>query len=254
MKRTALLAAAAALMSAAPAAAQGYVGLQYGTGESGLFLGAQDVDTWQLEGAYGFALSPNWRAQVEGNYSTIEVSPGGELDAWGLGGHVWWQADSWRLGVGVATTQYDDASDAEEWTYAVEGSYDLGESFVVRGSYAQGSTDAAAVNVDTESVDVALVYYATPNIRLSVSGAMGELQSQADTTVFAVGGEFQPWSAPVSITLDWSKYEADFVEAEADAVQIGVRWNFGATTLRERDNATPFHLDTGFYDRLFSTW
>lgn len=254
MKRTALLAAAAALVSAAPAAAQGYVGMQHGSGESGLFLGTQDVDTWQLEGAYGFNLSPNWRAQVEGAYSAIEVSPGGELDTWGVGGHVWWQADSWRLGVGVATTQYDDASDAKEWTYAVEGSYDFGESVVVRGSYAQGSTDAASVSVDTDSFDGALFYYPTPNIRLSVSGATGELESTAETTVFALGAEFQPWSAPVSLTLDWSNYEADIAMAESDALQVGVRWNFGAASLRERDNATPFHLDTGFYDRLFSTW
>lgn len=254
MKRTALLAAAAALLGAAPAAAQGYVGLQYGAGESGLFLGSQDVDTLQLEGAYGFALSPNWRAQVQGDFSRIEVSPGGELNSWSLGGHVWWQAESWRLGAGVATSQYDDASDANEWSYAVEGSYDLGESFVVRGSYSDSTTDATGLDVETQMLDLALAYYATPNIRLSVAGSTGELESTADATGFSVGGEFQPWSAPVSLTLDWSTYEVDLVEGESDALQVGVRWNFGAQTLRERDEATPFHLDTGFYDRLFSTW
>lgn len=66
-----------------------------------------------------------------------------------------------------------------------------------------------------------------------------------------VGGEIMPWSTPVSLTFGWKHFELDTITGESDTLQVGVRWNFGSETLRDRDNATPFHLDTGFNDRLF---
>lgn len=70
MKKTALMAAAAALMAASPAAATGgYLGIEYGSGESDILLGESDSEGWQGEGAVGFG-GAGWGAQVDGSFGT----------------------------------------------------------------------------------------------------------------------------------------------------------------------------------------
>ena len=90
MKKTALLAAAAALVAASPAAANGYLGVEYLNGESDVIIGSADSDGWQGEGAFGFG-GTGWGAQIDGSYGNVDLDvPGFDLDGWSLAGHVWW--------------------------------------------------------------------------------------------------------------------------------------------------------------------
>jgi hypothetical protein len=71
MKRIALFAAAAALLAASPAAAQGYAGARYSTSDSDFFGGGVDVDSWQGEGAVGWNPG-SWGGQVGGSFGNVE--------------------------------------------------------------------------------------------------------------------------------------------------------------------------------------
>lgn len=257
MKKTALLAAAAALFAASPAAADGYLGLEYGSAsiDTG---GETEIDVWQGEGAYGFS-GANWGSQIDGSVGNLEVDSGGDADFWTLGGHLWWQGAGFRIGGVFSTTQLDDGgSDLEETSYGIEGTYDVGANFVLFSSITTGSVDAGGgSDVDTFNWDIGGNYYVSPNIRIGGYFGTGNLDvgpADVDTTSYGLNAEFQPWSAPVSITLGYNRFEIDDLNGEADALQIGARWNFGAGTLRDRNKATPFDTNTGYVNRLYGIW
>lgn len=257
MKKTALLAAAAALMAATPAAAEGYLGLEYGSNSIDLG-GDVDFDVWQGEGAFGFAGS-GWGAQVDGSLGNLEADPGGDADFWTLGGHLWWNGGAWRLGGLVTTTQLsDDTSDIEEWAYGVEGTYDVGENAVLFSSLTTGESDSGGpTSVDTFNWDAGANFYFSPNIRVGGSFGVGNIDVgpvEADTSSFGLNGEIQPWSAPVSITVGYNRFEIDDVGVDSNALTIGARWNFGGGTVRDRDNAAPFDTNTGYINRLYGVW
>lgn len=117
MKRIALLAAAALAALATPAFAGGQVGIDYGRTSTD----AGDLNTLQVEGAWG-GVGANWGAQVDGAYGNVDAD-GSDVDVWTLAGHLYWRTDNFRLGVVALTTQLtDDTADADETSYGVEGS------------------------------------------------------------------------------------------------------------------------------------
>jgi len=85
MKKTALLAAAAALMTATPAlAAGGYVGADYKDIEI-----ATDGEGWEIEGAFGTGGSAGWGFQIDGSVGNVDFGgAGNEGDTLGLAGHA----------------------------------------------------------------------------------------------------------------------------------------------------------------------
>jgi hypothetical protein len=260
MKKTAWLAAAAAMMAASPAAAQGgYVGAQYSSGESNIIIGSDDSEGWQGEGAVGFG-GAGWGAQIDGSFGNTEFDGGGDGDTYSLGGHLWWSSGGWRLG-GVITTSNADFGggfDFEETSYGIEGTYDIGASAVLISSLTTGSGDiGGVVDYDTFNWDLGANFYASPNMRFGGFFGIGNVDlsgTEADSSSFGVHGEFQPWSAPVSITVGYNSFQIDDFDVDTDAFQIGARWNFGGGTLRDRDNSTPFDTNTGAINRSANIW
>lgn len=255
MKKTALLAAAAAMMVATPAAAQGYLGLEYGSGN--IDFGGPDVETdvWQGEGAFGFGGQGNWGGQIDGAVGNLDAN-GGSADFWSLAGHLWWQGGSgWKLGGVLATTSVDDGGSIDELQYGIVGSWDFTPNATLWSSYTMGEVDSGG-SADLTNWDIGANFYVSPNIRLGGFFGTGNIDigGDVDTTSYGVNGEFQPWSAPVSITLGWNSFEIDDVGVSSDAFQIGARWNFGGGTLQERNAATPFDTNTGYMNRLYSIW
>lgn len=241
MKKTALLAAAAALFAATPAFAQagGSIGLNYTNIED-------EAEGYQLDGAFGSA-SGSFGFQLDGGFGSIE-----DADTQSIAGHAYWNSGGWRVGGVYAYTNLDGGGDsASETAYGIEGTWDLGTQAVVLASYTIGETDLG-VDVDTSSFDIGLNYYFTENFRVGASYGFGKLEEggdEADTGNLRLNTEWQPWTTPVSFTLGYNSFDSDGL-TDADSWSIGARWNFGGS-LRERDNATPFDTRTGFFQRLY---
>lgn len=243
MKRTALWAAAAALFSATPAfAVGGHVGVQYTSSDLEL-LSAFELDAKEAEFELGFGHG-RWGAQIDGAIGEFEDSPDTLTQ---FAGHLWYGGDGWRLGGVIGRTDLD--SMGVEWVYGAEGTFDIGSNAVLFGTVHGGENDDGGY--DTFNVDAGASYYFTPNLRLSGAIGLGEIDgggSATETDTYNISAEYQPFSAPLSLTLGWSLFDAD--GAESESLRIGARWNFGASTLRDRDNIAPFSQPAGMWSRL----
>lgn len=254
MKTMALVAAAAALMTAAPAAAAGgYLGVQYANSDVE-FIGDLEADTWRGEGAFG-RTGGGWGAQLGGSFGNSEFDTGADADVWTAEGHLYWNGGAWRLGGVVAHSELDFGAGgtADETVYGIEAMFDTSANSNIFGSLTAGEGEFIA-NFDSWNFDAGLNYYLTPNARVGGYLGAGSVDfggADADTFAAGVNGEFQPFAAPVSITLGWNYSEAEDISVEGNSVQIGARWNFGGGTLQDRNNATPFTVRGGVLDRLF---
>jgi len=261
MKKTALLAAAAALAAASPAAAGGgYLGLNYNTGESSILLGQADSTGWQGEGAVGFGGS-GWGAQLNAAIGSQDIDDFGlDFDTQSAAGHLWWTGSGWRLGGVIAYGKADAGSgiDIDDTVYGIEGTFDFGPNTVAFGSITTGNGDFAGADYDTTNFDVGLNFYSSPNIRFGGFIGTGNIDfgggGDTDSMSYGLNAEFQPWSAPVSVVVGWNNYQIDDVNVDVDMFRIGARWNFGGTTLRDRDNSTPFTTTTGVVNRTIGSW
>jgi hypothetical protein len=260
MKKTALLAAATALIAASPAAAaNGYVGVEYDTGETAVLFSEFDSEGWQGEAAVGFG-GAGWGAQLGGSFGNFESDDLGlDWDTRHLAAHLWWSGSGWRIGGVVANSNLEGVStlDVDETVYGLEGTFDVGASAVLFSSLTTGSGDWLGVDYDSFNWDAGVNFYASPNIRIGGFFGIGSFDLDGvgdfDTSSLGVNGEFQPWSAPVSITVGWNSYTVDDLDIDASMFRVGARWNFGGGTLRDRDNSTPFDTTTGFAARA-GTW
>lgn len=251
MRKTFLFATVAGSLLSVPAMAAGYVGAAYDR-TSAHSVTTTEADTWQGEGAFGFA-GGHWGAQVD-----AAAGSSSDFDFWTLSGHAFWVGTGWRLGGVVATSQLDVGAgvNIDETTYGVEGSYDFGPNTVGLASATFGSDDIPPIGgFDTWNADVGLNHYIGTNARIGGSIGIGNLDGPTitgDTFSIGVKGEWQPWAAPVSITAGYSHFNADLTPSlDSDSFSIGLRWSFGGGTLRDRDNATPFDAQTGLYQRIF---
>jgi hypothetical protein len=247
MKKTALLAAVAAMFTATPALADGYVGAAYGTTDAS----GTDTDTWQVDGAFGHSAG-SWGFQADASVGNAD-SGGSDADTFAASGHLYWQGSGWRLGGLVATSNIDDGSaEVDELVYGAEGTFDIGPNTVLGGSATFGEVDFLGTDLDAWNVDASLNYYATPNFRIGGTLGSGNVEAGTDIDTFTAGvdAEYQLSSAPVSFTLGYLHLDAeDLLGLETDTISAGVRWNFGGSTLRDRDNSTPFNVRTPIYGR-----
>lgn len=249
MKKTALLAAAAALFAASPAMAQsgGHVGVNYGNTDSG----TSDADTWQIDGALG-GTSGSLGYQFDAGVGSSDTGSS-DVDDYTLAGHLYWAGENWRLGGVVAMSNLDGGSvSVDETVYGVEGSVNFGPSTVVLGSYTVGESELG-IDADTWNADIGLNHYFTDNFRLGVTAGTGNIDigiGDTDTTSLGVSAEWQPWTTPVSFRLSYDTFDIDSNANSLDTLAFGVRWNWGGS-LRERDNATPFEIRTGIYQRVY---
>lgn len=244
MRKFAFLAAFAALVTATPALAGGYVGIGYQDTQGG--NGYSDGDGYYAEGAWGHSFGGNWAAQIDGSFGTIDFGGGDEGDLVAITGHVFWSQDNWRLGgvLGTSEADFDFGATFEETFYGVEGTYAHGDNVVFNGSVTFGDMDFFFGDADTWNVDAGVDYYASSNFRLGLNLGTGNIDAGAgadgDSTTYGLDAEYQLSSLPVSFALDYTHYEEDVADSERDVILASVRWNFGGT-LRDRDNATPFN-------------
>ena len=256
MTRTVLLATAATMLMAVPAMAHGYVGAVYDGTTLDDGTGSDSSSTWQGEGAFGYS-GGNWGLQIDGG---VGSSNDADLDFWTLAGHVYWTGEGWRLGGVVASSslEFGGVAEIDEIAYGIEGTLDLGPNTVGVASATIGTLDVPIVlgEHDLWNVDVGINHYIGSNVRVGGKLGIGNADGVAisgNSFSAGLGAEWQPWTAPVSLTVAYSHFatESAFGDVDSDTFSLGLRWSFGGGTLRDRDNATPFDTQTGVYQRLF---
>jgi hypothetical protein len=252
MRKAVFIAAAASVMLAGPAVASGYIGAAYDWNQADDGFATTEAETWQGEGAFGFS-GGHWGAQVDGAGGSSDG-----FDFWTLAGHAYWAGTGWRLGGVIATTQLDVSAliDIDETVYGIEATHDFGPNTVGSASVTMGEVDIATVtSVDIWNVDVGINHYIGSKVRLGGTIGIGNLSSpvvDGDTFSAGINAEFQPWSAPVSFTVGYSYFTEDSPPGlDTTSFAVGVRWSFGAGSLRDRDSSTPFDTRTGLYQRVF---
>ena len=220
-----IIGAAAFLAVAAPSVASaqtGYVGAVYGEADTG----AADGDFYGAEGAVAFAGSGSIVFEVDASLTDSDDSDTG----YGVVGHVYSRNDSHLFGgfVGIA-----GSDDSETWTAGLEAAKYY-TNWTLAGAVAYGSNDDA--DVDGYGVNVEARAFVHDNFRLNGNVGWANLEGPADdedVVVYGVGGEYQLANVPVSFTAGWNT--ADFDAGDVDVWTIGVRYNFGGQTLRDRD-------------------
>lgn len=222
-----IIGAAALLAVAAPgvAAAQtGYVGATYGNIDVD---GAGDADFYGVEGAVAFAGSGSIVFEVDAS-----ITDSDDLEeAYGLTGHLYSRNDSYLFGGFVGIGSSDDS---ETWTAGLEASKFFTDWTLAGALYFASNDDA---DTDVYGINAQGRFFIHDNFRLQGNfgwanvdvGGVGE----DDGFTYGVGAEYQFAAAPISIGASYNIIDSD--SAEADVIAAVLRYNFGGTTLRDRD-------------------
>jgi len=223
---------AAVIFAAAPSFAQstGYVGLSYGQTD----IENVEGDTWAAEGAVAFDLSDAWGGQIDLGYTSTDYDGAGEID--GLNGtfHLFKRNDSHSFGGFVGLSEVEDTT---VWNLGVEGQSYMANT-TLAGSFAYGQIDDA--DLDTWSLNGEARYFVSDNFRLDAGLGWTRVtdgDDSADGWSFGVGGEYQLATAPVSLTAGYTRSTLNDLDIEADTFRVGVRYNFGTGSLKERDRS-----------------
>jgi hypothetical protein len=223
-----IIAAAALLAVAAPgvAAAQatGYVGVFGGNADPG--GAANDEDFYGAEGAVAFAGSGSIVFEVDAS-----VTDGDDADtAYGLVGHIYGRNENHLVGgfLGVS-----DSDDSTTWVGGLEANkyfdrWTLGAA-IFYGNNDDFDVDGAGINVDAE-------VFVHDNFSLNGNVGYASVDAGAgddDVMSYGVGGEFQFATWPVSIVAAYNTI--DFDPGDVDVWTVGVRYNWGGMTLRDRN-------------------
>ncbi len=221
--------AAAAAPGVAAAQATGYVGAVYSNSDFG---GAtDDVDAWGAEGAVAFSGSGSIVFEVDASVVTTDDSGGGDDTGYGLVGHLYGRNDDHLFGgfVGIA-----GSDSSETWIAGLEANKYFA-NWTLAGALFYGNNDDA--DADGFGANVEGRFFLSDNFRLN--GNIGWVSVDAgtagddDAMLYGVGGEFQFPTVPISIGAGWNTI--DFDGGDVDTWTVGVRYNFGGTTLRDRD-------------------
>lgn len=255
MKKTALLAAAAAMVAATPAAADGYLGGRYTSADIDVILETGvEADAWQGEGAFGWTGALG--GQVGGTFGNIDVE-GEEIDYWNGNVHLYWDTGSWKIGGVLAHSEFEDA-DTDETVLGVETMFDVSSNANIWGSLTRSEFEFFIADFEAWNLDVGANFYASPNVRFGGYVGTGNVDAGGgddfDSIAFGVNTEFQPWSAPVSITLGYNYFDIDDINAGSTSFNIGARWNFGGGTVQDRNNATPYTTNNGNMSRILGIY
>jgi hypothetical protein len=235
------LLAGMSLALAAPAMAQvtGNVGASIGkfNGDNGTI--EEDSDLLAIDGVVSFPASSNLVFQGGGSFSNLD---GDLIETEVLAGsvHLGWKQADWAAGVFIGVSQ-NDATDLDSFWYGGEYVHYFSQ-FSLAGSIAAGSIDDA--DVDLVGFGGEGRYFLSDNLRLDGRLGYNKLEGtggDADGINFGIGGEWKPDNFPVSFTASFDNQALDVGGSDLDlsTLLFGVRFDFGAPTLKARDRSGP---------------
>jgi hypothetical protein len=224
-----LLGAAALLAVAAPGAAHaasGYVGATWASVDVD---GLGSADAYGAEGAVAFDAGNGLGFELDGAYSD-----GDNTDSTtGVTGHVFTRNDNYLFGgfVGVA-----DSNSSTTWDAGLEANKYY-TNWTLAGSLAYADNNDA--DVSGWGVNAQARYFVSDNFRLQGNVGWTSVDAGAGNDDSAVtlgaGGEYQFSSIPISLGAGYQHIEFDDANVNADAWTVALRYNFGGTTLHDRD-------------------
>jgi hypothetical protein len=236
MRNIILSAAAALVVLALPgvaAAQSGYVGAAWSTTQVD---GFDDADAYGVEGAVAFEGSNSISFEID-----AAISDSDDTDAaYGVTGHLFTRNSDYLFGGFVGVASSDDST---AWTAGVEANKYF-SNVTLAGAIAYASDDDA--DVDGYGVTGQARYFVQDNFRLDATVGWASLDgggADDDALSLGVGGEYQFAAAPISIRAGYARVSFDEADIDADTFTIGVRYNFGGTTLFDRDRSGASQAD-----------
>jgi hypothetical protein len=227
--RTLLLAAIATTAIAAPAVAEttGSVGVQLMNTKYDYGF---DYDTWSIDGSVFHRISGPWAVQAQAHYEYVDyghsdVDHGNVLALHGL-----YQTDAVTAGLFLGQGGIFGDSDWIKF-WGAEGAYRFGN----------WSVDAYAVRRDDGSYPlhrygVDAKYYFGDNISVGAGYARQDYGVHFDD--WKINAEYRLSAVPLTLTGGYYRWDADN-GSRSDDFMIGIRWDFGSSTLREHDRTAP---------------
>ncbi len=235
--RTILISAALAFGAATPSVAlaqNGHVDVSYANFNEDFGVGDVDIDITRVAGQVAFDNAPVG-FQVDANYANWEV--GNDLDAWGLGGHVYRRSLRWLFGGYVG---FDSLDDDDAWTAALETQY-----YMPRGTFSGqlSYSDMEDQSLSSMAIDGWYRHFVTENFSVRGGAGLGEFDAGGTDFNFwqaEIGGEFKFDALPISVFAGYrhAEYDIPVGQLDTDTATVGVRYNWGGSLL-DRDRGGP---------------
>jgi hypothetical protein len=238
---TASLLAGLSMISGAAYAQSGHVGVNYGRAD----FGGGDADAYGIDGAVTIKTGNSWDVLLDGSFSDSN-----DTDSQTLGGTVHLinrsSTNAWGGYVGLVDT--DDSN-----------------GYVLGGEYAQyftGSTLALGLgygSIDDTDVDLFGLngeyrIFASDNLRFDLGAGLLRAEAggaDADAITLGAGVEYRFAGSPFSLGASYNYVEIDDFGIDGNVIGITGRWNFGDSSLKERDrNGNTFGPLGGFASAL----
>ena len=232
------VASAAALIAAPALAASGQVDVAYqgvdgnrtGTSLNNVVFGGA-VAT-QLSGAWGTQLDAHFD-RIDGNGYTSTLSDGAA--------HLFDRNDSYLLGGYASVATIDGVG---VYGFGAEGQKYFDRA-TLYGTVGYGVSDTHGSNVSAWNLAADAKGYVNPNLSLglSIDYTDGAHNLSGSVTTYGVGAEWKPEASPVSLFAAYDRHQVNghaFGYADNsgyNSFNIGVRWTFGAKSLKDRDQS-----------------
>ncbi|CAN5256920.1 hypothetical protein BH11PSE2_BH11PSE2_18980 [soil metagenome] len=237
-------AAAAAVLvacAAAPASAgTGHVDIAYLALE-----GDQYVQGLQASGAYAAPVG-DWSFSIDGVVASLKDNPTNGDDFYSGTANIGRAGMTGYYGAYVSLGSTFD-TDVQEAGVLLQGYYTKWTATARAGI---GSIDLTN-NDSTIGGAVGLTYYPTENVAVGVTASMLQISHRPDAYTTRLDVEWQPKITPFSIFAGESWHDNDYGTSRR-VMSVGVRYNFGAMSLKARDQSGG-NLGTGnFADNAFA--
>ncbi len=245
--RTILFALATFFLMAPTAsfAQSAHADLRYASTESS--PGGGDFDASSLSGQV--ALGEHF--QLDASYTQADIANG--IDTFGVGAHVFQRNDDWLFGAYAGFDALRDNADTDDWVVAGEVQF-YAPRATISGVLSYGET--SDLDFQVWALDGEYKHFVTDNWSVSGGLSVGGAESFGDSFDAwgaSVGSEYQFSSHPVSVFASYrlSSYEGA-ADQDNDTFTLGVRYNWGGETLRERSQSgAGLERVPGPYERVF---
>jgi hypothetical protein len=224
---TASLLAGLSMISGAAYAQSGHVGLNYGRAD----FGGGDSDAYGIDGAVTVNTGGAWNVLLDGAFSDSS-----DTDTQTIAGtaHLINRGSNSAWGGYVGLTDTDDAN---AWVAGGEFASFFTNSTLVLGA---GYGNVDDVDVDLFGANAEYRIFANDNLRFDIGAGFAKADAgvgDADVINFGAGVEYRFAGSPFSIGASYTYVDIDDFGIDGNVIGITGRWNFGDSSLKERDRS-----------------